>query len=268
MKILITGANGLLGPYLVEACSEHEVITTTRELCDLVDRESVKVLLLTDEPDVVIHAAAETDVGLCESDPIKALEANRDTTANLVELLSPTAKLVYISTDMVYPETPGPHLEDEAAPVNMYGLSKLAGENMASINLRHLILRTNFFGPALSPGRVSFSDWCLQTLTESRTAIFFNDVWWSPLHMKTLSEVILGLVEADVIGTYNLGSLKGMTKAGFAISLASHKGLSMDHAIGPSHFAVRRPKDLRLDCTKLAEKGWVMPTLEQEIAKL
>lgn len=268
MRILITGANGLLGPYLVEAFKGHTVYTTTRAECELTTLINVKSMIWEVEPDVVIHAAAATNVEKCEQEPYVALADNRDATDNLAASLPPEAKLVYISTDMVYGDIPGPHREEDVAPVNMYGRSKLAGEKCAAANPRHLILRTSFFGPSRSPGRVSFSDFVLESLTNGRTAIFYNDVWFTPLHMQTLSTLICGLVEKDVKGIYNIGARSGFTKAEFATRLAVHQKIQFKQAIGPSHYGVKRPKDLRLDCTRLAEQGFVMPTLEEEVRKL
>lgn len=270
MKVLITGANGLLGPYLSLVFGVwHTVAAPSRQEYELTKRAEVKDMLAECQPNVIIHAAAETNIDVCEEQPIRALADNREATSHLVELLSPSAKFVYLSTDMVYSDIPGPHREDEAGPVNMYGRSKFAGEKAAAINPHHLILRTNFFGPSKTPGRQSFSDWAIESLKNGHTEVFYNDVWWSPLHMETLSQLILSLVEQKVCGTYNIGSREGMTKADFVVRLAAHKGLPINGcAIGPSHYKVKRPKDLRLDCTKLAEKGWIMPKLEEEIARL
>lgn len=269
MKILITGASGLLGPYLIDAFSAHEVIAPSRKAYDLTNHTDVVALLLYSLPDVVIHAAAETDVDYCEAHPDRALEANRDATFHLAGLLSPKSKLVYISTDMVYPDSPGPHIESEAAPINMYGRSKFAGEKVAAMNPRHLILRTNFVGPSVTAGRHSFSDWCIESLTDGHIRVFFNDVWFSPLHMKTLSRLILELVEADVCGIYNAGSRGQMSKAGFALALAKHKSLGLGGtAVGPAHFKTPRPRDLSLDSSALAAKGFVLPTVEEELRKL
>lgn len=269
MKILITGAHGLLGPYLLDAFDGHDIRCPPRSAIDLNDRADVKSLILDDMPDVVVHAAAMTNVDECDDEPLKAIAANRDTTHHIVEFLRPTSKMVYISTDMVYPDIPGPHVEPDARPINMYGRTKLAGEHCAKVNPRHLILRTNFFGPSKTPGRQSYSDFVIQTATDGPMRIFFNDVWWSPLHMQTLCTLILELVVDDVIGIYNLGSQNGTTKADFALCLIKHKGLQFGKfALGPSRFKVPRPKDLRLDCSRLMAMGYQLPKLEEEIAKL
>lgn len=274
MRVLVTGANGLLGPYLVDAFKEkNTVVVTTRQEYDLTNRAMVKSLL-SPGFEVVIHAAAQTNIEYCEAEPIQALAANRDTTYHLVELLPSSTKLVYISTDMVYPDIRGPHRESDVGPINVYGRSKLAGEKAAAVNPRHLILRTNFFGPRIDPtpvSRRSLSDWVIQSLQDGTTPIYYNDIWFTPLHMKTLSAIILELVERDLIGVYNLGARTAMSKAQFAQSIAEHKGL-IDHfkskCVGPAHFHTRRPRDTSLDCEKLLAMGVRLPTLEEEIQKL
>lgn len=274
MKVLVTGANGLLGPYLVNAFKgKNTVVVATRQEYDLTNRAMVKSLL-SGNFEVVIHAAAETDIDYCEKEPIKALAANRDTTYHIVELLSPSAKLVYISTDMVYADIRGPHRECDVGPVNVYGRSKLAGEKAAAVNPRHLILRTNFFGPRIDPTpstRRSVSDWVIESLKNGSTPIFYHDVWFSPLHMETLSSVILELVEREIVGIYNTGARNAISKAEFAKLVAEHCGLDKEFAakvIGPAHWRTRRPHDTSLDCEKLLAMGVKLPTIEEEIKKL
>jgi dTDP-4-dehydrorhamnose reductase len=107
------------------------------------------------------------------------------------------------------------------------------------------------------------------SLTDGSTPMFFNDVLFNPLHMETLSAVILEAVDMDLVGTYNVGASTSMTKAEFAVKVGQHmKVLTGQTAIGPSNYRVPRPKDLRMDISKLEEKGFKMPTLEQEIKRL
>jgi dTDP-4-dehydrorhamnose reductase len=271
MKVLLTGCGGLLAPYIQEAFEEagHDVRAISRVDFDLGRRSDVRAILNLHNPDVVVHAAAMTDVEACERSPILALRNNRDATSYLATMLNPQAKLVYISSDMVYADVPGPHPEHEVAPINVYARSKFAGEKAAAVNPRHLIVRTNFFGPSKTPGKVSFSDWVIEILQDGATAVFFSDVWWSPLHMKTLSAVILELVKQDITGIYNVGATTGLSKAQFAARVAALKKLDMGKwTVGPSHFITRRPKDMTLDCSKLVAKGIKLPTVEEEIGKL
>ena len=189
---LITGATGLLAPYFITAAGERgEVITTARagaqRDCDLSDLPATRALLEGVAPDIVLHAAGLTDVDRCEREPAVAFASNADTAANLAAALPRSARLIVISTDQVYPDKTGPHREDETGPVNVYGQSKLAGERAALAHPSALVLRTNFFGPSRTPGRRSLSDFVVESLSQSRSVTFFEDVIFSPLHMATLA---------------------------------------------------------------------------------
>lgn len=275
---LITGATGLLSDYLVEACSAHGRVTTTARsgadrICDLADPNAVRTLITELEPDAVIHAAGLTDVDRCEREPDEAFSANRDNAANLTQALPPAARLVFISTDQVYPNTPGPHAEDDTGPVNIYGQSKLEGERAALTHPGAVVLRTNFFGPSRRPGRNSLSDFVVQSLTGREPVTFFDDVLFSPLHMTTLAALVVEAVERGLTGVFNAGCRDGNSKAAFALAIARHKHLQTETSqIGRSTALparVRRPLDLRLDVTRLeTEFGRAMPSLEEEIARL
>jgi dTDP-4-dehydrorhamnose reductase len=273
---LVTGANGLLGPYLVDAFGPR-VITTARragdEPCDLADAAAVRALIEKTRPDVVVHAAAMTAIDAAEATPEVADLGNRVTTANLAAALPSTSTLVYISTDQVYPNVAGPHREGSEAPVNVYGTTKLAGEHAAATHSRALILRANLFGPSRTPGRVSLSDFVIDGLRNGKPITLFRDVLFSPLHMTTLAGLIRELADAGLTGVYNIGSREGMSKADFAIAIAEHLGLSLANArIGVSTELTSRalrPLDLRMDVTRLEHAlGRAMPTCRAEIALL
>lgn len=275
---LITGASGLLSDYLIEACGKSgEVITTARSdgdrRCDLTDANAVRALLADTSPDVVVHAAALTDVDRCEREPDRALAVNRDAAAHLAAALPPGARIVFVSTDQVYPDTPGPHTEEAAGPVNMYGKSKREGERATLGHPGALVLRTNFFGPSRRAGRASLSDFVIRSLGEGRAVTFFSDILFSPLHMATLSALIVEMAERATTGVFNAGCRNGASKADFALAVARHKGLQTRTArIGSSTVMpdrAPRPKDMRMDVGRIERAlGRPMPTLEEEVAKL
>jgi dTDP-4-dehydrorhamnose reductase len=240
---------------------------------DLTDRQALRTLLVAVAPDVVIHAAGFTDVDACERVPQQAFAINRDVTASLVAALPPTAHLVFISTDQVYPDTRGPHAENEVSPVNVYGQSKLAGERAALAHPGGLVLRTNFFGKSRRPGRQSLSDFVIDSLTKRKPVNFFADVLFSPLHLTTLAGLIVEMVDLGLTGVFNAGCREGDSKSNFALAVARHEGLPTDNALVGSSTMLTdrasRPHDLRLDVSRLESCiGRSMPTLEDEIAKL
>ena len=277
-RVLVTGATGLLGPYLAEAAAAlGPVVTSGRRggerPCDLTDGEAVAGLVKEVGPGVVLHAAAMTDVDGCQADPEMADRVNRGAVETLARCLAPAARLIMISTDQVYPDTPGPHGEGEAAPVNAYGRSKLAGERAALERNNTLVARTNLFGPSRTPARASLSDFVAERLAAGEPLTLFEDVLFSPLHMATLGALTVECAEAGLTGIFNLASREGMSKLHFGLAVAKRLGLSTASAraglaadIGKR---APRPSDLRMDVTRIEEAlGRPMPTLAEEIERL
>ncbi len=278
MRFLVTGATGLLGPYLLEEAGrvgKAVGIARTNSACnsDLTSPEAVIRLVDELRPDIVLHAAAMTNVDRCEDDPIAADRANAMATQNLAMALPPQARLVYISTDQVYPDRSGLKREGEESPVNAYGRSKLAGERAALGRSNTLILRCNMFGPSRTPGRHSFSDWIIDGLRRGDPMTLFTDVLFSPLQFSTLAALTLECVARGIHGTFNMGARNGASKRDFAVMIARHLGLSLAHARDGLSTAVAmrapRPLDLRMDVSRLeAALGRPMPTLQEEVYRL
>jgi dTDP-4-dehydrorhamnose reductase len=276
--VLVTGATGLLGPYLVEAASEFGTVVASGRrdgdhVCDLTRAKDVQDLVSKVRPDVVIHAAGMTDVEECERRAGEADALNHRSVIYLNAALQKDAKLILISTDQVYPDTPGLHREGSEAPVNVYGCSKLKGERAVATRAGSLALRTNLFGPSRTKGRQSLSDWLKTSLEQSKNVTLFRDVLFSPLHMSTLSHYVVECLHAGMTGGLNLGCRNGASKADFGIAVARQLDLPTDHVrLGDSSELdgrAPRPKDLRMDVESLETSlGITMPSLEQEIAKL
>lgn len=276
--ILVTGAGGLLTPFLCdEAAARGKVVTLSRtsgdRRVDLADRAAVERVLAETDPGLVLNAAAMTDVDACERDPVAADRNNRLTVQNLAEALPADQRLVQISTDQVYPDRPGPHREGSEDPVNVYGSSKLAGERAVLLHPGALVVRTNMFGPSRTPGRRSLSDFVIDGLASGRALTLFEDVLFSPLHLATLARLVFRLLEVDATGVVNLGSREGASKAAFALAIARHRALPTASATLGRSTALPdrapRSRDLRLDVGRAeAMLGFTMPTLAQEIAKL
>jgi dTDP-4-dehydrorhamnose reductase len=276
--ILITGASGLLAPFSIEACQNMgDIITTSTSSgdlqCDLADTDSTKRLIDKTTPDIVIHGAAMTDVDGCERDPQAADRNNHLATLNIANSLPADCKLVYISTDQVYPNTTGPHREDNGNPVNAYGRSKLSGEIATLKHPRGVALRTSFFGNSRTGGRKSLSDFIVESLGNKREITLFDDVMFSPLHVETLAQLISEIAASNLTGAYNICSRDGLSKANFALEVARHLGLQTKTAtIGKSISQpdrAMRTLDLRMDPAKLESAlNRQMPTLQQEIEKL
>lgn len=276
--IMVTGAHGLLGPYLCEGLSSRGIIVgvgrnSGDEICDLEQTNQVRDLMARVRPDIVVHTAAMANVDACEENPERALEANAKMVERLVSNIPDQARLITISTDQVYPDTPGPHKESMIGPINSYGRSKLAGERAALVKSSSLVLRANFFGPSRTPDRSSLSDWLTDSLAKQQPITLFEDVLFSPLHMSTLSALVADAMARKMSGVFNLGCREGRSKKDFGLLIAKHLGLQTDTVtVGrSSNIPARaaRPADLRMDVNAI-EKGLQtrMPTLIEEIEKL
>lgn len=278
-KVIVFGSSGLLGPYVCKAFEDAgmDVVPVGKDkaeiTCDLTSPSQTQAFIRKHQPDIVVNLVALTNVDACEEHPATADILNRQTVASIVDALEENVFFVHVSTDQVYPDVPGPHKEDDTDPVNIYGATKLKGELEALKHLQTLILRTNIFGPSLTKGRQSLSDFFVKSLQQQAPIKLFTDVQFSPLHMATFARVLVNCVKKEVKGVYNLASRDGLSKAEFAALIAHELGLSTEQAERISSSAVagraQRVKDLRLDVSTIEKTlGEQMPTLKQEVINL
>jgi dTDP-4-dehydrorhamnose reductase len=131
MRVLVTGAGGLVGREVVRAFDGHDVAACDHTRLDITDRQTVLEAVLATRAEIVIHPAAWTSVDACEDDPDRAYAVNGLGTRNLAEAARRAgAHLLYVSTDYVFDgELDRPYVEwDAPRPISVYGHSKLAGE--------------------------------------------------------------------------------------------------------------------------------------------
>lgn len=156
LKVLVTGAGGLLGHALTRSLApECDVAPLGREDLDLTDEDAVRAKVRETRPDVVLNAAAYTDVDGAEDDPLAALAVNASGVRSLTRAAADEgATLVHYSTDFVFSGSASePYGEDHRpGPRNVYGMSKLLGEWFAQ-GARHYVLRlASLFGrPRVGP---------------------------------------------------------------------------------------------------------------------
>lgn len=279
-RVIVTGAAGMLGCSLVPVLRAygHAVVRWSRTdgdaRLDPSDWSQARRTLDAERPEVIVNLAAKTSVDDCEREPHLAFVANVRIVENLarwIRLSGTDAHLVQISTDQVY-DGVGAHREEDVHLTNYYGFSKYAGE-LAAATTSATVLRTNFFGKSQSPARTSLSDWIVGALRRDEPITVFDDVWFSPLTLRRLSDLIDVVVERRVPGVFNLGSVDGMTKADFAIAVARATGLSTDRIRRGSStemsFAARRPLDMRMNSERFATAfGVTLPYLRDEIETL
>jgi len=269
-RVLVTGASGLLGLNLaLEAQAEHVVIGVDRcslravpfELvcADLSEPGAVEQVIDQTHPDWMIHCAALANLEACESDPQLAQRLNADLPGEVAVACSRHGiSLVHISTDSVFAGTKtGIYTEsDEPDPQGVYAATKLQGEqNVFASDPQALVARVNFFG--WSPGgKRSISEFFFNNLSTGKQCNGFTDIWFCPIFVGDLAQVLLHMLEKGLSGLYHAVGSEALTKYEFGIRLARRFGfdetLVIPISVERSGLTARRSPALHLSVHKLS----------------
>jgi dTDP-4-dehydrorhamnose reductase len=202
LSIAIIGADGQLGMDLQRSLSAHRVTALTYKDVDILDPGQTAEKLAAAKPDWVINAAALTNVDWCEANDVKAFQVNA-LGARHVALSTPEgARVLQVSTDYVFDgRKKAPYEEEDSpAPLNVYGITKLAGEHyVRSSHERHYILRTSgLYGTHASWGKKrNFADAILSLAAEKDEVRVVCDEVLTPTFTEDLAEQIRVLVASE-----------------------------------------------------------------------
>lgn len=226
MRILVTGAEGILGKAIREwLASGNTLYLWGRDEVDVRDAARVLSAAKGIEFDAVIHAAAMTAVDRCETEYDLALSTNRDGTRHVASLARERgATVVYLSTDYIFDGTKdGPYLEDDPPhPINAYGRSKLAGEEVArEVAERCLIVRTSW---VFGEGGRNFVDTIADLLTRGESPEVVTDQRGCPTYARDLARGIERLLRLGVSGTVHVTNTGSTSWHGFAAEIARYLG--------------------------------------------
>lgn len=199
MKILITGGKGMLGRTLCEAFKSDEVVVADLPECDITDRSSIAAFFAEADPDVVIHAAAMTNVDGCEANSALAYKINEEGTRNVaIVSAAMNARLIAISTDYVFSGElekgrESWNEEDTPRPRTVYGASKFAGEEMIrSLYPEAVVLRIAWLYGAGGP---SFVHTMVKLLSEEGEPVkVVNDQFGNPTSAVAVADAIKFIV--------------------------------------------------------------------------
>ncbi len=201
MKVAVFGSEGQLGHDVCGALSEHTIITVPHERADVTDDEAVYRIVDGIRADWVINCAAMTDVERCESDPIPAFQVNAVGARNIARACDASeARLVQISTDYVFDGTKEtPYVEsDPPNPLNVYGMSKLAGEYFARNECKEsYVLRTSgLYGVHECRGKgTNFVETMLRLARDCSSLRVVGDELLTPTYTVDLAEQIRVILE-------------------------------------------------------------------------
>ena len=271
MKILVFGANGMLGSEIVRSFrSFFEVTAFGENEADITDQASIQKKINEAKPEIVINAAAYTDVDGCEKNKDNAIKVNTLGVKNIAEACKETgSKIVHISTDYIFDGTlRRPYKEDDKTnPINFYGESKLRGENyIKEVFENFLIIRSEWL---YGSGGKNFVTLITKKARDGEKLKVVNDQIGAPTYTKDLAEAILALLKKDCRGTYNAaneGNCSWFEVACKIVELLKLKTTVDPISTAESDRIAKRPGYSVLDCNKLKrDTGFVFRAWDEAL---
>jgi dTDP-4-dehydrorhamnose reductase len=217
MKLVwITGANGLIGNYLIQTAPRFaprwRVRALTRDQLALLDFAAVRREFQKDKPQLVIHCAAMTAVADAQRNPELARRVNVEATKLLAELAA-EVPFVFFSTDLVFDGRKGNYVETDAAnPLHVYGETKLVAENIVLNNPRHLVVRTSLNG-GVSPAGRAFNEQFHRSLQSAGQGMtLFTDEFRCPIPAVETARAVWELVGKNCAGLYHVAGAEKLSR--------------------------------------------------------
>jgi dTDP-4-dehydrorhamnose reductase len=287
LKVLVTGANGMVGRAVVEYCRTLGDIVSSydHQSLDIAASDRVGRTIEKDKPETVINCAAWTDVDGCERDRKRAFAANAHGPENLANACRETnAILITISTDYVFDgEKQGFYTQrDRPDPRSVYGVSKLEGERRAQFaHARTIVVRTGF---VFGAGGSNFLSTIIERARRCETLKAIGDAYGTPSYAPDLARRLRELAQLDLPGTFHVVNAgEGVSYEEFARATLDLGGypttnletVAMDRLNRPAP----RPRNSRLKCIlsdaiglpplpfwKDALRAFVAPDVRTELA--
>ena len=269
MKLLVTGASGLLGSKITKLATQaghkvcsgyfmHQPKNGEPLKIDLKNSESVLKTIQEADVEIIIHCAALTDVDTCEINRDLAKTINVDGTKSVIKGANNSGSfLAYISTDYVFDGIKGNYTEeDETKPVNFYGYSKLLGEKAVTEESKnYLIARASVvYGDKPASGKINFALWLIEELKANKEIKILTDQFSSPTLNSNAAEMILEACEKKLTGTYHISGASRISRYDFAVRLAEKlnldKRLIKKARIEEMQWKAKRPRDSSLNTLK------------------
>ncbi|MFZ0545390.1 MAG: dTDP-4-dehydrorhamnose reductase [Candidatus Promineifilaceae bacterium] len=226
MRIFITGGHGQLGRALQQTLATHQLTVTDIPEVDITNREAIVTAVQADQPDVVIHCAAWTDVDGCARDPKQAYQVNGLGTQNVALACQASgAEMVHISTNEVFSgDNPAGYEEWMAlSPANPYGRSKAAAERHVQNLLNHYyIVRTAWL---YAPGGRNFVHAILNRARTVGELKVVADEIGNPTNVNDLAQAIGRLIVTRQYGIYHFANAGACSRWAFAQEILHLAGL-------------------------------------------
>jgi dTDP-4-dehydrorhamnose reductase len=287
MKILVTGASGLLGINLaLEAAREHTVIGVVNEnlfgtdafdvrQVDLLAPHAVTRLLEDTQPDWIIHCAALANVDECENNPDLAYLTNAELPGEIARQVSGLGiPMAHISTDAVFDGVKGDYCEeDEPNPLSVYARTKLIGEQaVADAHPEAIIARVNLFGWSMT-GKRSLAEFFFYNLRDNKRVNGFTDVFFCPMLVNDLAGVLIAMLKKELSGLFHVVGSICTSKYDFGVAVAEKFGLDAElitpTSVNVGGLSAARSPNLTLRSDKITKiLGRPLPNFETGLSRL
>jgi dTDP-4-dehydrorhamnose reductase len=249
MKILVTGADGNIGSRLVRelAARGHDVVGIDIGQVDITDFAAITARIEAEQPQLVVHCAALTNVDRCAEQPQLAYTINAIGTQNVaLGCQRINAALCYLSTNEVFDgQRTTPYLEyDSPHPINPYGYSKWVGEQMIRDLLpQHFIVRTSWI---FAHGGTNFLQKIAQRAAAGQSLSVVTNEVGSPTYAEDFVQALPVLLETGRYGTYHLVNAGYTSRYGFArhiLNSYGHTDVPIAPVIGAQHQRASHPPE-------------------------
>jgi len=292
MKVLVTGANGLLGQHLVKQLLENNfaVVATGRgssrlpfpenEMykyieADLTNGQLINDLLSTERPPVIVHAGAMTQVDNCEQNQDACFEVNVQATAQLLVLAEQYADFfIFVSTDFIFDGKKGFYKEeDHLNPLNWYGFTKVQAEStVETSDIPWAIIRTCLvYGQNYGGTRSNFISWVKDNLSAGKEIKVVNDQYRTPTYVEDLAKGIILIINKKATGVFHISGKDMLTPYDMAMATANHCNLNKEliKKVDASLFSqpAKRPLKTGFDISKaITVLGYQPLTFEEGLS--
>jgi dTDP-4-dehydrorhamnose reductase len=273
MRILVTGANGRLGWYVLRELDSagHEVAgwngrtadadrSSRYPHVDLSDGPGVETAIAALDPELIIHTAAIATAEAVRLQPASGWAVNVEATRRLVDWADRHGgRLLYTSSDLVFDGSSSWYREEDApSPVMEYGRTKRAAELLVTAGARNLTVRVSLLYGRAPQGREGFFDRAISSLRAGMPLRFFADEYRTPLDYATAAHALLRLATSGFTGLIHLGGFERLSRFELmreaAVALRIDPALVLPSSRLDSPMAEPRPADTSLDTTRLKSR--------------
>lgn len=256
--VWITGADGLIGNYLVQAAPrfapQWNVRGLTRRLIDLLDFDAVRRTFKQDRPALIIHCAAMSRSADCQRQPDLARKTNVAATAVLAEFAA-DIPFFFFSTDLVFDGRKGNYVETDAvSPLHIYAETKVAAEKIVLANPRHTVIRAALNGGTSKSGDRGFNEQLRCAFTRGETVKLFTDEFRCPIPAEVTARAVWELAAMNCRGLYHLAGSERLSRWEIGQLIAARwpqLNPRLEPALASSYDGPPRPADVSLNCSKV-----------------